>query len=82
MVANSRCGKLYRETAFAITHTSDTLIKLCDYLRQELNYDYVLLGKFQTDQLEARFGQYRQMSRSNYNISVTQILESEKKLRL
>jgi hypothetical protein len=31
---------------------------------------------------EFRFGQYRQMSRTNYNVSVTQIMESEKKLKI
>ena len=41
-----------------------------------------MLGKLQTDNLERRFGQYRQLSGSNYNISVQQVLESEKKLRV
>ena len=41
-----------------------------------------MLGKFQTDQLENRFGIYRRMSGCNYNVSVTQILESEKKLKI
>ena len=44
--------------------------------------NYVLLGKFQTDCLEARFGQYRQLSDGKYNISLRQVFESEKKLRL
>ena len=38
--------------------------------------DYVLTGKFQTDQLESRFGHYRQLSRSNYLVSVADILQS------
>ena len=41
---------------------------------------YVLSGKFQTDYLEFRFGQYRAMSGTNYNVSVTQLMESEKKV--
>jgi hypothetical protein len=41
-----------------------------------------LTGKFQTDSLERRFGQYRQLSGGNYNVSVQQVLESEKKLRV
>jgi len=48
----------------------------------ELGLHYVLLGKFQTDSLEARFGQYRQLSGGKYNISLRQVYESEKKLRL
>ncbi|KAH7977923.1 hypothetical protein HPB49_003950 [Dermacentor silvarum] len=43
---------------------------------------YVLLGKFQTDSLEDRFGRYRQLSGANYNVSIRQIDESETKLRL
>ncbi|KAH7970425.1 hypothetical protein HPB49_006728 [Dermacentor silvarum] len=43
---------------------------------------YVLLGKFQTDSLEDRFGQYRQLSGANYHVSIRQIYESETKLRL
>jgi len=43
---------------------------------------YVMLWKFQTDNLEFRFGQYHQMSGANYNVSVTEIMESEKKLRI
>ena len=42
----------------------------------------MLLGKFQTDCLEARFRQYRQLSGGKYNISLRQVFESEKKLHL
>jgi hypothetical protein len=45
------------------------------------NIDYILLGKFQNDELEGRFGCYRQMSGANYYISYLQLLESEIKLR-
>ena len=41
---------------------------------------YILPGKFQTDPLEARFGQYQQLSRDQYNISIQQVFECEKKL--
>lgn len=41
-----------------------------------------LLGKFQTDYLEFRFSRYRQMSEANYIVSVTQIMESEKRLKV
>ena len=42
----------------------------------------MLLGKFETDSLEARFGQYRQRSGGKYNISLRQVYESENNLRL
>ena len=40
---------------------------------------YMLPGKFQTDHLEARFGQYRQLSGDQYNISICQVFDCEKK---
>ena len=55
-------GKLTRETHFAISHTTEGLLKISDYCLHVLKAKYVLLGKFQTDSLEARFGQYRQLA--------------------
>lgn len=43
---------------------------------------YVLPGKFETNDLENCFSSYRQMSGVNYNVSVMQILDSEKKIRV
>jgi hypothetical protein len=43
-----------------------------------MKFEYVLMGKFQTDKLN-RFGLYRRMSGCNYNVSEAQVLESEKK---
>ena len=43
---------------------------------------YVLLGKFQTDNLESRFENYRQLSGSNYLVSMKEVLQSEKKLKV
>ena len=81
-VGSSRSGKLSRETSFSLHHTSVTIVELSNYLLDECNFEYVMLGKFQTDPLEARFGKYRQLSGSNYNVTVTQVLENEKKLKL
>lgn len=49
---------------------------------QELRFKYVLLVKFQTDSLEENFGKYRQLSGSQYHVSVRRFYESENKLRL
>lgn len=76
-----RNGKLTTQTQLALTHTVKTMIEVIAYLKNSMNFHYVLLGKFQTDDLEARFGQYRQMSGACYNISVKQVLESERKLK-
>lgn len=76
------CGKLSRQTFSALLHTTETLIKLCEYLLKDLKLHYVMLGVFQTDDLEQRFGKYRQMSGCNYNVSVQQIIESERKIKV
>ena len=47
-----------------------------------MNVDFVLTGKFQTDDLGSRFGHYRQMSGGNRLVSIQEILESEKKIKL
>ena len=63
-------------------HTSEALLKISDYCLNELGAKYVLLGKFQTDSLEARFGQYRQLAEGKYDVSLRQVFECEKKIRL
>lgn len=77
-----RMGKFSAQTHAALLHTTDTLYKLCHYLLNDLNFTYVLLGSFQTDDLEERFGKFRKMSGCNYHISVKQIIESERKLKV
>ena len=43
---------------------------------------YVLLGKFQTDNLESRFRNYHKLSGSNYLVSMKDVLQSEKRLKV
>lgn len=78
----SKGGKLTKETHFALQFTTSSLIDLIIHVFATYNPKYILLGKFQTDPLEARFGQYRQMSGANYNVSCQQIFESESKLKI
>ena len=75
-------GKLTKETFTALSHTTYALLEITDYCIQKLHAKYVLLEKFQTDCLEARFGQYRQLAGGNYDVSLRQIYECEKKIRL
>jgi hypothetical protein len=75
-------GKLSSETSYALQHTVTAVIKLIEFSLEFLPVQYILLGKLQTDNLEAKFGEYRQLSGSNYLVSVKEILESEKKLRV
>src|SRR5664279_3728352 len=77
-----RHGRLSNETLFALKHTVITFVDLIEHLLNSLSFVYVLTGKFQTDCLEARFGKYRQLSGTNYHISVQEIKESEKKLKI
>nr|XP_042911089.1 uncharacterized protein LOC122272083 [Parasteatoda tepidariorum] len=76
-----RCGCLSEETFYALTQTTRCMISLIEHLLNQGN-SYVLTGKFQTDCLESRFGIYRQMSGSNYHVSVIDVIESERKLRI
>lgn len=75
-------GRLTTETFNALTRTVNAVIQLSEYALNTLGIGYLLLGKLQTDNLEARFGEYRQLSGANYLVSVQQILVSEKKLRI
>lgn len=75
-------NKLTRETHFALSHSTQAIIQLCKHCLNDCGHTFFLPGKIQTDSLEARFGQYRQLAGSNYNISVRQIFEVEKKIRI
>ena len=65
--------RLTKETFTALHHTTTALLEISEYCLEEPNANYVLLGKFQTDCLEARFGQYRQFAGEQYNVSLRQI---------
>lgn len=76
-------GKLTNDTFFSLKHTTEAYIILVAYVFETFkDCKYLLLRKFQTDPLEARFGRYRQMSGSCYHVSVSQVLESEKRLKI
>jgi len=74
--------RLSNEMLFALKHTVATFVELINYLFADLRISYMLTGKFQTDCLEFRFSQYRQLSVANYHVSVQQLKESEKKLKV
>ena len=75
-------GKLTKEAFGALIHATDALLEISKYCLRELGAKYILLGKFQTDSLESRFGQYRQFAGGKYDVSLRQVYECEKKLRL
>lgn len=57
---NHDTGFLTNETYVALKQTTYGLFKFSRYCIAELGHRYLLLGKVQTDRLEARFVQYRQ----------------------
>jgi len=73
---------LSAQTFLALKQTNSALMAAANYFLKEKNFNFLLLGQFQTDPLEERFGWYRQMSGANYFISVRQLLEAEKSIRL
>lgn len=75
-------NKLTRQTHTALVHTIYGITEIVQYCLTELHINYVLLGKFQTDPLENRFGKYRQLAGGHYHISIRQLYESEKRLRI
>ena len=51
---------MIKETNLALTHTVSTFVILIRELLQQNVLKSIFTGKFQTDQLESRFGHYRQ----------------------
>ena len=79
---NTSVGFLSADTFLALTHTLESLVLLVKYLFAMYDIKFVLCGKFQTDNLESRVGQYRQMSGGNSLVSVEEVLYNERKLHV
>ena len=77
--ASKRTG-LTAETFLACSKTTRALPLLATHLIDNHGFRYVLLGKFMSDPIEARFGWYRQMNGGNFFMSLCQLLDSEKKI--
>ena len=75
-------GFLSKDTYLTFKHTLKVIVEVAKYLIETLKFDFVLLGCFQTENLESSFGQYRQMYGGNRLISVQELTESEKKLKI
>lgn len=71
-----------RETFIAFRQMCRVIPALSRYLLNDLGFQYVLTGKFQSDCIESRFGFYRQLSGANYYLSVKQVIDNEKKVRV
>lgn len=70
-------------TINALLFTTQSSVDYIDYIFvHHPEVKYILLGKISSDPIEGCFGKLRWLSGSNYRISVTQALESLKKLRM
>lgn len=78
----SKTKGLTRETFLAAGHSSKALALLARHLIVKFKFSIVLLGQFESDRLERRFGRYRQLCGANYFLAVRQVLEAEKTIRI
>ena len=75
--SSSKCPGMTAATSLAWSQTPLAVAALAEDLLENYDFDYFL-----SDVIEARFGCYRQMSGANYFTSVTQLLNSEKTIRV
>ena len=70
-------SSLSSQTSTAIHQTCTALVGLARHMLIHNQFSYVLLGQFQSNTIEKRFGWYRQLRGANYFVSVRQVLEAE-----
>uniref|UniRef100_A0A1I8G8N8 THAP-type domain-containing protein n=1 Tax=Macrostomum lignano TaxID=282301 RepID=A0A1I8G8N8_9PLAT len=78
---NSKTAGLTAYTFGAVRQTCRAMAALVQYLLDCCGFSYVLMGKIQSDNIEARFGWIRQLSGGNYFISMRQLTDSDKKIK-
>ena len=71
------CAYLVLITAMVLTLQAQAHL-VTDLLQE--GYEFVFPAKFQSDLLEQRFSQYRQMSGGNFLVSLREVLNSDKTL--
>ncbi|QQP54995.1 Uncharacterized protein FKW44_008019 [Caligus rogercresseyi] len=72
----------YASNLLSLHHSCKEIPALALHLIDVWNFDFVLTGKCQSNNIEKRFGRYRMMAGANYFISIRQLLQAEKALRL
>ena len=72
---------LSKQTFNALISTNQVIADLSTDLLNE-GYDYVPTGRLQSDPLERRFSQYRQMLGGRFLVSLKEIYRSESILKL
>ena len=76
-IPNCEKFTLTAQTSSALVRTLLCLASLIENLLGE-GYDFVLTSRFQSDPLERRFGQYRQMSGGRFLVGLRGVTSSEK----
>jgi hypothetical protein len=77
----SKTPGLTKETFLALRQTCLSLRDCAIHLLTQCGFNYVLLGRLQSDGIESRFGWFRQLSGANYYVSMRQVIESDRKIR-
>ena len=80
-IPNAQKFTLSAQTNKAMIQTLRCHASLIEDLLLE-GYDYVLTARFQTDRLERRYGQYRQMSGGRFLVSARDVSNSENILKI
>ena len=80
-ISNSQKFTLTAQTSAALTRTLRGHAQLIEDLLDD-GFDYVLTARFQSDPLERRFGQYRQMSGGRFLVSLKDTEISEKIIKI
>ena len=57
------------------------LAEVVRHLLSKSEFAFVLTGKFETDELESRFGQYRLMCGGNRLVSIKEVMEKKLNIR-
>lgn len=71
-----------QQTLAALITTCSAVVELMQFIFDKHQFQYLLTGKLQNDSIERRFGLYRQMHGGNYLISLRQLLNSEKLIKV
>ena len=73
-------GKLTCQTFTSFQHSCICLQNTVNILTGPCQFSYVLISFLQNDPIEHHFGLYRMMSGAQYNITLCQILETERRI--
>ena len=80
-IPNCEKFTLTAQTSSALVRTLLCLAPLIEDLLGE-EYDFVLTSRFQSDPLERRFGQYRQMNGGRFLVGLRNVTSSEKIIKI